>query len=187
MFHSPSLLKAHIRNTHVTPLRCTYPGCSYKKPFGRECDLRRHFTTKHNTERKYRCPESDCQETFSRKDKMMKYTREKHELFSCSCNYCAATVFGSKRESYLRKSYGLYKYTVGSCQSGRRSYFDWSNLHGHLHMAYYIVWDNVIAIIRSLHPFPLPAKKAEVLYTRVELYPKYRDCTSCFAENNNKQ
>src|SRR2546421_12902555 len=68
-FHSPSSLKAHIRNIHVSPLVCTRPGCSYKKPFGKPCDLNRHMTTIHNTERGYQCLESDCQKVFSRKDK----------------------------------------------------------------------------------------------------------------------
>src|SRR5215470_16856112 len=127
-FHSPSSLKTHIRNVHVSPLVCTYEGCSYKKPFGKQCDLKRHLATIHSIGREYQCLESECQETFSRKDKMLKHARERHELFRCTCNHCPATVFAAQRESHLQEFHGIYECAIGSCRLGGRSYFQEVNL-----------------------------------------------------------
>jgi hypothetical protein len=112
----------------MSPLVCNYPDCSYKKPFGKQCDIKRHLATIHRTEQGYQCLECDCQETFSRKDKMLKHGREKHELFRCCYSHCTATVFAGEREAHLQKVHGRYECAISSCQSGGRSYFQIVNL-----------------------------------------------------------
>lgn len=178
-FRSPSSLKAHIRNVHVSPLICTHPGCSYMKPFGKQCDLKRHIATIHGTKHIYRCLESECKETFSRKDKMMKHARENHELFRCSCNHCLAIVCATQRQSHLKEAHGLFECAIGSCKSGGRSYFHKKDLRGHLKRIHGVrdYWVDM-----ELRGFPNDTKKDEVLYFRGEQIPALsRDCASCLS------
>jgi len=181
-FQSPSSLKTHIDNMHVSPLVCTHPGCPYKKPFGKEYNLKRHVAEMHTTERMFQCLDGDCQETFARKDKMLNHAREKHELFKCSCSHCAATVFAAERDSHLRESHGSYECVIGSCQSGGRSHFQKVNLQRHLRTAHRIHYDRTNEILHDLSSSSTAAEKTEVLYARAELRRAYRDCASCSAE-----
>ena len=186
-FHSPSALKAHIKNVHISPLVCTHPGCPYKKPFGKQCDLKRHLATIHSTEREYQCLESECQETFSRKDKMLKHAREKHELFRCSFNHCTAMVFAAEREPHLQESHGPFECGMGSCQVGGRSYFRKDNLQRHLRTVHRVAYDPVEAMMFRLHEISKGAEKAEVLQVLAPLLPTYRDCEPCLAKKQDEQ
>jgi Zinc finger, C2H2 type len=184
-FRSPSSLEAHIKNVHVSPLVCTHPGCSYKKPFGKQCDLKRHLTTIHSTKREYQCLEGDCGETFSRKDKMLKHAREKHQLFRCSWNHCGATVFASEREFHARESHGPYECAVGSCQSGERSCFQKLNLQRHLRTVHQIAFDQSNTIMNRLSNHPESTEETKAFDSRTRyaqmVYP-YQDCKVCLAE-----
>jgi hypothetical protein len=175
-FHSPSSLKAHIRNIHVTPLVCTRPGCSYKKPFGKPCDLNRHMATIHNTERGYQCLESDCQKVFSRKDKMMEHAKEKHELFQYPCNHCSAIVFSVERESHLQLFHGRYECAIGSCEFGSRSNFTRQSLSRHMRTCHRMTADPVEGIIARLST---DTEGDGALYAKTPLRPTYRDCAAC--------
>ncbi|OCT48887.1 hypothetical protein CLCR_04957 [Cladophialophora carrionii] len=115
-FRSRSSLDAHVRNIHLTPLVCTYPGCPYKKPIGKEYDLKRHLASIHNKVPGYPCLEPGCHEVFFRKDKMMQHAKDKHELFECAYNHCSATVFAHQRELHLRESHGQSECVIGVLQ-----------------------------------------------------------------------
>jgi len=181
-FHSPSSLRAHIKNVHVSPLICRQQGCSYTKPFGKPCDLKRHLASVHHTVCKYECPESGCQETFSRKDKMLKHAREKHERYRCSCNHCTATVFATERESHLQNSHGQYECAMGSCQNGSRSYFSETGLKRHLRTIHRMTSDPVRHMVWRLSSQSANRTNTEPLYARSAMRPAYRDCTSCSVE-----
>lgn len=182
-FHSPSSLKAHIRNIHVSPLLCIHPGCSYKKPFGKPCDLRRHVATVHNTERGYQCLQSDCQEVFSRRDKMMKHAREKHELFKCIYNHCSATVFAAQRESHTQKSHGRYECAIASCELASRSCFTEENLDRHLRTCHRMSYDAV----HSVRYRPVQTTEGDkVLYADASLRCTYQDCANCLPKSRNE-
>lgn len=180
-FRSPGSLKAHIRNIHVTPLVCTYPNCSYKKPFGKPCDLKRRMANIHNTERGYPCLESNCQEVFTRRDKMMRHVKEKHELFKCSYNHCSATVFATQKESHLRESHDRFECAIGSCALGYKSFFTLENLKRHMRTSHRMTNDPVSTITSHLTK---GAKEDGVLYANCPLRPTYRDCGSCLAGSN---
>lgn len=183
-FHSPSSLKAHIRNIHVTPLVCTHPGCSYQKPFGKLCDLERHIATIHNTECGFRCLESDCQQVFTRKDKMMNHAKEKHELFKCPCNHCCATLFAVQKESHLQECHGRYECAIGLCRSDHRSCFTAENLKRHMRTCHRITSWAANSIVDHLS---IGKKDNEVLYAKAPLRALFRDCATCLPKNCNKQ
>ena len=77
----------------------------------------------HNTECAYQCLESDCQETFSRKDKMMNHAKEKHKLLKCSYSHCFAFSFAAQRDSHLQGSHDHFECAIGSCELGQESNF----------------------------------------------------------------
>jgi len=104
----------------------------------------------HNMERGYSCLESDCQEVFSRRDKMMIHAKEKHELFKCCHNHCSANVFATQRESHLRDSHGLYECAIGSCESGCRSFFTKVNLKRHVRTLHGITSDPMWTVMQKL-------------------------------------
>jgi hypothetical protein len=173
-FHSLSALKSHLKNVHISPLICTHPGCIYKKPFGKQCDLKRHLATVHSVGRKYECLENDCQETFSRKDKMLQHAREKHELYRCSCNHCTATVFAVEKEGHLQKAHGNYECVIGSCKSGRRSFFSSIGLDRHLRTIHRVDYWRV--------PWRSEIPSVQTFLFELAMKPAWRDCKSCLAE-----
>ncbi|KAF2234173.1 hypothetical protein EV356DRAFT_567303 [Viridothelium virens] len=184
-FRSRSSLKTHIENIHATPLVCTHLGCSYKKPFGKLCDLKRHIATVHNDERAHPCLESDCQEVFSRRDKMMQHAREKHELFSCSLNHCLATLFATQRESHIRDSHDSYECAIGSCKQGPSSRFTRDNLRRHLQTSHRISY---FAIHGVLNNVSLLVTEGDKLWcVNNPRRARYQDCTSCPSGNRDGQ
>ncbi|KAF2489413.1 hypothetical protein BU16DRAFT_531716 [Lophium mytilinum] len=185
-FHSPSALKAHIRNMHVTPLLCTHPGCSYKKAFGKACDLKRHAASIHGTESEYPCPERDCKELFSRKDKMMKHAKEKHQLFKCSHNHCSTTVFAAQRESHMEDCHGRYECAMGSCKSGQMSYFTEKNLKRHLRTGHRMESEQVFYALDYSRPKYSNFEEDKALYVGVGWPSPLRDCASCFSQSHNE-
>ncbi|KIW30377.1 uncharacterized protein PV07_06126 [Cladophialophora immunda] len=180
-------MKAHVRNMHVAPLVCTHPGCSYKKPFGKPCDLKRHLATVHNTIGGYPCLESDCTATFSRKDKMMKHAREKHELFKCPHNHCSATVFAVERESHLRESHGRYECAIGSCISTHgthKSCFTERSLSAHLRTCHRITFESVSTLLNSMST----RTRGDSAFTAtLPWFVSYRDCLSCLTQSRAAQ
>lgn len=69
----------HLKNIHTSPLVCTAPKCTHKRPFRNKADLSRHRSTAHSGLRPYICPYDNCPEevnTFARRDKWLKHIRE---------------------------------------------------------------------------------------------------------------
>jgi hypothetical protein len=143
-FKTPSSLRTHICNIHVNPLTCTEPQCSYKRPFGKQHELRRHISTAHETIRNHKCPIATCEASitgFARKDKLMKHLREEHENLKCLYNHCSAVVPDTQQELHISESHGDYECAVGGCEKGDASCFSLENLGRHLRSAHCMTYD----------------------------------------------
>jgi hypothetical protein len=175
-FHSPSALRTHLKNVHISPLICTQSGCTYKKPFGKQCDFKRHFATIHRSaaEPLIQCVETGCTEQFTRKDKMLKHAREYHELHKCSHNHCTATVCAAERESHLQLSHGSLECVIQSCRTGGRSYFKEFNLRRHLRKVHQISYSGAEAVLEAALD---TEGTTNVLFA--EWYSSMPDCGSC--------
>lgn len=128
VFKTKRLYQEHLRNIHTTPLLCTQPRCSYKKPFRNEDDLGRHEATKHSAQRNWECPYSSCsseKKTFARRDKWLKHIREtQHENDAfCPFYHChqeASGGFSCRREivSHFDWMHATNKSEARSCALG---------------------------------------------------------------------
>lgn len=179
-FPTRSSLRAHIKNIHDAPLLCTYPHCSYKKPFGKPCDLRRHVATAHNTSEEYTCLETGCGEVFTRRDKLMKHAKDKHQLFACPSSHCSATVVAAERESHLRKSHGRYECNIRSCGFGQRSYFTRENIKTHMRSVHRLTHWQVLDIEKC----QITDADGRVFFMRPSWRINLRDCPSCSSKND---
>jgi hypothetical protein len=172
-------IKVHLRNKHLDPLVCTVPQCDYKKPFGKQHELRRHMETLHGGSHTYCCPIELCGETFPRNDKLLiKHMREKYDMLRCLHNHCSATVFKTQEEAH-KQLHGEFECGLLSCERAPRSYFRREDLGRHLQkhhdMRYYytavsIAWgmNASDSIVRGYH-----------LYNR---WAPVQDCSICSKE-----
>ncbi|KAF2669861.1 hypothetical protein BT63DRAFT_423841 [Microthyrium microscopicum] len=135
-FKTRSALNTHVRNIHTKPLVCTYPGCLLQKPFGKQCDLKRHRTTMHGGLAEYECLDVGCRRTFVRRDKMLKHAREEHELYKCSLNHCTKIVFDAEKQKHMQECHGSYECGMYSCLQGSTSRFKRKTLETHLRSAH---------------------------------------------------
>jgi hypothetical protein len=121
MFKDSNSLRIHLANIHVTPLRCVLPGCKYSKPFGKLFDLHRHVSTVHEKNQKYLCTFESCEESFPRKDKLVKHKRETHDHVICSLKDCGAKLLVTEKESHIQKAHGPYECALDECQKAPHS------------------------------------------------------------------
>lgn len=134
MFKQKYLLKTHLANIHVAPLRCTVTGCSYSEPFGKQYDLDRHVSAIHGGSR-YLCTIESCDSSvigFARKDKLIKHMREEHDNVRCKLNHCGCVLLDGEQESHLQKLHGDYEFTLGACERGLPSHFSEETKRLHL-------------------------------------------------------
>jgi hypothetical protein len=143
-FKTPSSLRTHLSNIHVTPLICTQPQCPYQRPFGKQYELDRHISTAHGEARNHRCPIDTCDASvtgFARKDKLIKHLREEHENLKCPYNHCFATVLAEETEKHLLQSHDDYECALQGCQYGGASRFSRVNLKRHLRRDHLVTGD----------------------------------------------
>jgi len=150
----------HLMNIHTEPLVCTSRGCSYKKPFRNQHDLRRHQITAHAASTKvFECPYPDCEQqtkTFPRKDKWLQHIREVQHPNDALCPYFhCSLVHGDKfggfkdREAICRHFSHVHSAFQGeemqcglaSCgEEGRGDFWNISGLESHLSLHHGLKW-----------------------------------------------
>lgn len=175
IFKSFSSLKTHTLNIHVSPLVCTLPQCSYKKPFGKMYELLRHNATIHGNHY-HKCPVEGCEAGFSRKDKMLNHIREKHNTLKCPYNHCSVTVLETEEELHLRQFHGDFECAIGACETGLKSLFLEVGLKRHLRKCHGISYDPIETIMSQTH--------GSVDRTaRSKLRSAWKDCVLCSAQH----
>ncbi|CZR62403.1 uncharacterized protein PAC_12300 [Phialocephala subalpina] len=149
VFKSRRILQTHLENVHITPLVCTVSGCSYRKPFRSNYDLKRHTLTAHahvqsgeDSSQGLTCPYPKCDRApkiFVRKDKWLNHIRTCHEGADCPLNHCKA----GRRDGFLtqddvvkhiRRDHGKFECAIGSCASQSPSRFAEFELLKHLEL-----------------------------------------------------
>jgi len=131
-------------NIHVRPLICTVQGCTYTKPFGKSCDLKRHIDGVHKRQLEFKCPVDSCDASitsFSRKDKLLKHMREYHDHVKCLLNHCGAGVLAGNEESHLQYGHGDLECQYGACALGPPSRFSRQGLEKHFRIDHYIYYN----------------------------------------------
>lgn len=174
-FKTPSSIQTHVKNIHVKPLVCEEPQCSYKKPFGRQCDLDRHCNNAHKLSRDFCCPVGGCHANtngYSRKDKMLQHVREKHDNLKCPFSHCSATVVETEKDSHFENFHGVYECALGSCQHGLKSCFRRDDLRRHLKSCHNITSDPAWTLMMKV-------ERTDDKTVRGSLRQKWRDCSSC--------
>lgn len=181
-FKSPSALKTHLTNIHVTPLVCTYPQCSHSRPFGKQYELDRHVATAHGNTRNHKCPVGTCDANvtgFSRKDKLLKHMREAHENVRCPYNHCFAKVIATQKQEHLRACHGDYECRIGGCEASSASRFSSKRLEWHLISAHKINCHLANILLRDMKLFKVNVLEG-IKFTRACI--KYtRACKTCSA------
>lgn len=185
VFKTSKRLESHVYNIHVTPLRCKVVGCNHTRPFERQADLERHFASKHTKERKFKCLEPKCQQSFARKDKFKLHQRNCHEHFACHHNHCnsgASSEAGLKRHLTIvhdwtfRWRHFYYECGLGSCAFTEPSYFLTSKLERHVEQDHQLSRGVIREATRTLH-----ASKTTKL--TLEHFPSgvldFQDCADC--------
>lgn len=177
-FKTRSSLRTHLSNIHVTPLVCTHPQCSYKKPFGKQYELDRHISTAHGKTHSHKCPIDTCEASvtgFPRKDKLVKHLREQHEKVRCPYNHCSAVVVATQEEEHIRTFHGDFECAIGGCDCGIASRFSHRSLKQHFKVAHgmdhYTARELVTKVLRSTD------RVARQYPTQWWKSP--RDCESC--------
>ena len=107
-FGRPDKLQEHIRNIHQTPLLCTRPGCTNRKPFGRQSDLNRHAQVVHKEGPTYSCPFEHCPRSYQRNDKLNDHLKARHPWARCPVADCGATVVDhpAEHEAHMAQAHG---------------------------------------------------------------------------------
>jgi len=134
VFKEKYLLRRHLQNIHVDPLRCQIAGCSYSDPFDKQHDLNRHVKSIHETSR-FLCPIESCDSNtigFSRKDKLVKHMREEHDNVRCLLNHCGASIPDGQQDSHLQNSHGNYECALMACRDALPSHFTKEGARLHL-------------------------------------------------------
>ena len=138
-FKSLGALQQHIRNVHDKPLICEIPNCSYKKPFARPTDLRRHVNSAHPDycDTKYACKIDSCGAQYSRKDHLVKHLREKHGTYKCLLQHCPHATknrFATEEEAKVHADidHGNFECAIKACAMAPLSRFTMSSLQLHV-------------------------------------------------------
>lgn len=177
-FKSPSSLKAHVFNIHVSPLVCTYPQCTYTNPFGKQSDLRRHIATIHEAISNYICPVELCEANikgFARKDKLLNHIREQHDNLRCPYNHCYATVLETEQDTHLQQFHGSFECALGACEKGPASCFMAVGLRRHVRRDHNLTVDPAINLIdRVCATEDNTARSSHIVHLR-----KWKDCPAC--------
>lgn len=175
-FKTRAALATHTGNIHITPLLCSVPECSYKKPFGKNYELRRHIQTAHENTQAHKCPFEDCESHisgFSRKDKLIKHTKEKHLLMRCPYNHCFAEVAEVETELHMERFHGDYECAIGSCGTKLNSRFRREELLTHLRSYHNMSYDAANNI-----QYKLTQTINKTAYAS-DTTGKWRDCNMC--------
>ena len=178
LFKEKYLLNRHLRNIHVTPLRCSADGCSRLQPFGKESDLKRHVNEIHKALR-ILCPVESCKSNsigFARKYNLDKHMREEHDHVRCSLNHCGASILDGEQESHLKDAHGDYECALAACGNGLRSFFTRGAARLHLISAHKMDRDTALCRVRSTrYPNYLIDRKS----FRTFFWLKFEDCQAC--------
>lgn len=126
----------HVRNVHTDPLRCDFPDCSYKKPFGRRTDRERHMQSVHSGERGFICSVASCDaqiKEFARKDHLVNHMREKHGSFFCPMTHCHRNtqnsfVMPGDLAKHMDETHGLHECALRTCAKMPESRFSRDSL-----------------------------------------------------------
>jgi len=177
-FKSPSSLKSHIFNIHISPLVCTYPQCTYPNPFGKECDLRRHIETVHEASCSHMCPVESCEANvkgFARKDKLLNHVREQHDNLRCPYNHCYATVLEADQDAHLQQFHGSFECALGACEKEPASCFLEVGLRRHVRSHHNLTVDPAGRLIREVREIEdKTARSIHIVRLR-----KWKDCPAC--------
>jgi len=137
-FKTVARLQEHLRNKHGRPLVCTVQGCTRRKPFGRDSDLKRHMKTVHEATELHPCPFEDCRAhvlPYARKDKRDKHVKDNHPRLLCQQGkHCNATIADhpTEQQRHLEQCHGNLECGIGRCQSFPGSRFTYEGLKRHL-------------------------------------------------------
>ena len=140
VFKTKASFNRHVRNVHTDPLRCDFPDCSYKKPFGRRTDRERHMQSVHSVERGFICSVASCDaqiKEFARKDHLVNHMREKHGGFFCPMTHCHRNtqnsfVMPEDLAKHVDDTHGLYECALRTCAKMPESRFSRDSLGSHL-------------------------------------------------------
>jgi len=86
LFQTLQTWRSHVKNVHKKYLLCDEPGCSYTRPFASNTDVKRHFETKHDLTKQFKCDRSLCKRkvrAWSRKDKLKLHNTKWHSNVRC--------------------------------------------------------------------------------------------------------
>ncbi|KAH8748709.1 hypothetical protein F5882DRAFT_421923 [Hyaloscypha sp. PMI_1271] len=163
LFKEKYLLNRHLKNIHVTPLRCSVVGCSRLEPFGKESDLKRHVKEIHEALR-ILCPVESCESNsigFARKYNLDKHMREEHD-----------------NESHIKDAHGDYECALGACGNGLRSCFTVEAARLHLIIVHKMNRNT------AYRPIDTPYYQKNRLIDRnafryFHLIKKFEDCQAC--------
>ncbi|PMD47953.1 hypothetical protein L207DRAFT_506865 [Hyaloscypha variabilis F] len=158
VFKEKYLLRRHLQNIHVEPLRCPIKGCSYSDPFDKQHDLNRHVKSIHETSR-FLCPIESCDSNtigFSRKDKLVKHMREEHD-----------------NDSHLQDSHGDYECALMACSDALPSHFTKEGARLHLISAHKIYRETAGLLIKEV-------TSDHVIYNSGSARRETVQCQSCY-------
>jgi hypothetical protein len=177
LFKEKYLLKRHLRNIHVTPLRCSVVGCSRIQPFGKESDLTRHVKEIHETLRLF-CPVESCKSSFARKYVLDNHIREEHENVRCTLNHCGASILDGEQESHIKDAHDDYECALGACVGGSRSRF--TRKAARLHLAnMHKIGKATVRQIFQFENLLFHRRLDQRTFDDFRLIKKFEDCQGC--------
>lgn len=181
LFKEKHLLNRHLRNIHITPLRCSVVGCSRLQPFGKESDLKRHVKEIHENLR-ILCPVESCESNsigFARKYNLDKHMREEHVNVRCTLNHCGASILDGEQESHIKDAHGDYECALSACGDGLPSRFTMEAARLHLISVHKMDKNTAYSPFNpyySLRKNHIIDRKA---FVRFYLIKKFEDCQAC--------
>jgi hypothetical protein len=182
LFKEKYLLDRHLKNIHVTPLRCSVVGCTRLQPFGKESDLKRHVKEIHEALR-IPCPVESCELNsigFARKYNLDKHMREEHDNVRCTLNHCGASILDGEQESHIKDAHGDYECALSACGDGLPSQF--TRQAARLHLIGVHKMDGETASRPFAHYFRPPVVNHIIdrkTFERFHLIKKFEDCQAC--------
>ncbi|VUC23601.1 unnamed protein product [Clonostachys rosea] len=182
-FKNLSQFQQHLQNIHQEPLLCTWPGCTYRRPFGKECDLERHAESKHGAIRSHICPYESCSahfDGFKRKDKLLKHLRETHPQVQCQQTHCSAVICDIEQQSHIEEAHGPFECALGHCQFSPPSNFTKVLLGRHLVTHHKISYDTKTTIIARMQCFNSTTITSKHLPANARK-PHWEKCSVCEA------
>jgi len=177
-FKSPGAFKSHIFNIHVSPLVCTFPQCTYTKPFGKKYDLDRHVATTHAASSTHVCPVESCDANtngFARKDKLLNHIREEHDNLRCPYNHCYAIVLATEQDAHLQEVHGSFECALGACEHGPASCFRKVGLKRHFRKHHNMTVDPTQTVMaKTRKTMDKTARSPHIARLRT-----WKDCPTC--------